>query len=56
MTSVIVLPDWPQFKPLNKDLKLLRQILVGEKVFVRPSPTGNYDGIDGIKCTWRINY
>jgi hypothetical protein len=44
------------YKAVTKDLKLLRQIPIDQPVFMRPSPTGNYDPPDVIKSIWVINY
>ena len=54
--AVIVLPNWPVYKAITKELKLLRQIPKGESVFMRPTSTGIYDPPDFIKSIWVINY
>ncbi len=33
--AVIVLLDWPKFKTVLKELKLIKQLPKGEKVFIR---------------------
>ncbi len=39
--ATIVLPDWPMFKVVViKELKLIKQLPKGEKVFTRRTPTG----------------
>jgi hypothetical protein len=55
-TAVIVLPNWPCYKAITKELKLLRQIPIGEPIFMRPTLTGSYDPLDVIKSIWVINY
>jgi hypothetical protein len=54
--AVIVLPNWHVYKAITKELKLLRQIPIGEPIFMRPTTTGSYDPLDVIKSTWVINY
>jgi hypothetical protein len=54
--AVIVLPDSPKFKALTKELKLIKQISKGEKVFMRTTPTCTYDPPDLIPTAWPINF
>jgi hypothetical protein len=54
--AVIVLPDWPKFKAVTKELKLIKQLPKGEMVFMRTTPSGNYDPPDLIASTWVINF
>jgi hypothetical protein len=54
--AVIVLPNWLVYKAITKELKLLRQIPIGENVFMRLATTGSYDPLDFIKSVWVINY
>ena len=51
-TAVIVLPDWPKFKAVTKELKLIKQLPKGEKVFMRTTPTCSYDPPDLIPSVW----
>ncbi len=39
---------------ITKELKLLRQIPIGELIFMRPTLTGRYDPPDVIKSIWVI--
>ncbi len=41
--AVIVLPNWPKFKAVTKELKLIKQLPKGEKLFMRTTPTSTYD-------------
>ncbi len=54
--AVIVLPDWPKFKTVTKELKLIKQLPKGERVFMRTTPTGTYDPLDLIPIVWLINF
>jgi hypothetical protein len=54
--AVIVLPDWPKFKALTKELELIKQIPKGEKVFMRTSPTGTYVPSDLLPSLWPVNF
>ena len=54
--AVIVLPDWPKFKALTKELKLIKRIPKGEKVFMRTSPTGTYVPSDLLPSLWPVNF
>ena len=47
--AVIVFPYWLVFKAITKELKLLRQIPIGENAFMRPTTTGSYDPLNFIK-------
>jgi len=40
--AVIVLTDWPKFKALTKDLKLIKRLPKGEKVLMMTSLLGTY--------------
>ena len=44
------------FLSTTKELKLLRQIPIGENLFIRPTTTGTYDPPNFIKSIWIINY
>ena len=37
--AVVVLPNWLVYKVITKELKLLRQISIGENLFSRPITT-----------------
>ncbi len=50
------MPNWPVYKAITKELKLLRQIPIGEPIFMRPATTSSYDPPDVIKSIWVINY
>jgi hypothetical protein len=52
--AAIVLLDWPKFKALTKDLKLIKQLPKGEKVFTRTSPTGTYVPSDLLPSIWHV--
>ncbi len=54
--AVIVLPNQPVYKAITKELKLLRQIPIGDPIFIRSTTTGSYDPPDVIKSIWVINY
>ena len=54
--AVIVLPDWPKFKAVAKELKLIKQLPKGEKVFMRTTSTCTYEPLDSITSAWVINY
>jgi hypothetical protein len=54
--AIIVLPDWPKFKAITKELKLIKQIPEGEKVCMRTNLTSTYDPIDLISTAWPINF
>jgi hypothetical protein len=41
--AVIILPDWPKFKALTKELKLIKRLPKEEKVFMRTIPSGTYE-------------
>jgi hypothetical protein len=55
-STVFVLPDWPKFKAVTKELKLFKRYSKGKKLFVRTSPTCTYDPPDLIPSAWVINY
>ena len=38
----IVLPDWPKFKAVTNESKLIKQLPKGKEVFMRTSPTCIY--------------
>ena len=50
--AVIVLPNWPKFKALTKELKLIKQLVKGEKVIMRISPTDSYAPSDLLPSIW----
>jgi len=54
--AVIILPDSPKFKVITKELKLIKQLPKGEKVFMRTTPTDTYELPDVITSPWVINY
>ena len=54
--AVIVLPDWPKFKALTKELKLIKPIPKGEKVFMKSSSTGTYVPSDLLPSLWPVNF
>jgi hypothetical protein len=54
--AVVVLPDWPKFKTLAKELKLIKQLPKGERVFMRTSPTCTYVPSDLLPSIWPINF
>ena len=54
--AVIVLPDWPKFKALTKELKLIKQIPKGEKVFMKTSSTCTYVPSDLLPSLWPVNF
>ena len=54
--AVVVLPDWPKFKTLTKELKLIKQLPKGEKVVMRTSPSGNYVPSDLLPSIWLVNF
>jgi hypothetical protein len=54
--GVIVLPDWPKFKAITKELKLIKQLPKGERVFMRASPTGAYVPSDLLPSIWPVNF
>jgi hypothetical protein len=39
----VVLPNWPKFEAEIKELKLIKQLPKGEKVFMRTIPTCAYE-------------
>jgi len=41
--AVIILLDWPKFEVVTKELKLIKRLPKGEKVFMRTTPTGTYE-------------
>ena len=55
--AVILLPNWPKFKAIAKELKLIKQLPKGEKVFMRNSPTSTYEPPILLHLIdWVINY
>jgi len=54
--AIIVLPDWPIFKEVTKELKLFKKLPKGDKVFMRTTPTSTYEPPDLITFAWVINY
>jgi hypothetical protein len=53
--AVNILPNWSKFKAVTKELKLIKQLPKGEKVFMRTTPTGTYDPPDIITFARVIN-
>ena len=53
--AVIILPYWPKFKAVTKELKLIKRLPKGEKVFMRTIPTCTYEPPDIITSAWIIN-
>ena len=54
--AVIILLDWPKFKAVTKELKLIKRLPKGEDVFMRTTPTSTYGPPDIITFAWVINY
>jgi len=54
--AVIVLPKWPDYMTITKELKLLKQIPIEEEKLIRPTITGGYYPHNFIKSIWIINY
>ena len=54
--AVIILPDWIKFKAVTKELKLIKRLPKGEKVFMRTTPTCTYKHPDIITSAWVINF
>jgi hypothetical protein len=54
--EVIIFPNRPKFKPLTKELKLIKRLPKGEKVFMRTSPTCNYVPSDLLPSIWPVNF
>jgi hypothetical protein len=54
--EVIVLPYWPKFKAITKELKLITQHPKGEIWFMRTTPTCTYEPPDLATSAWVINY
>jgi hypothetical protein len=52
----IVLPDWPKFIALTKELNLIKRLPKEEKVFIRTSPTGTYVPSDLLPSFWPVNF
>jgi len=53
---VIVLPEWPKFKAITKELKLIKQLSKGEKVLMRTTLICTYDPPNLITSAWAINF
>jgi hypothetical protein len=53
--AIIVLPDWPKFKAVTKELKLIKQFSEGEKVFMKTTPTCTCDPFYPIPTAWPID-
>jgi hypothetical protein len=49
---VIVLPYWPKFKAVTKELRLIKQLSKGENMFMRTT----YETPDIFTSAWVINY
>ena len=41
--AVIILLDWLKFKVVTKELKLIKQLPIGENVLMRTTPTCTYE-------------
>jgi hypothetical protein len=54
--AVIVSPNWPKFKAVTKELKLIQKLPKGEKVFMMTTSTSTYEPPDIIIFAWAINY
>ena len=52
----IVLLDWPKFKAVTNELKLIEQLPKWEKVSMRTTPTCTYEPSDNITFAWVIDY
>jgi hypothetical protein len=51
------LPDWPKFKALTKEFKLIKRLSKGEKVIMRTLPTGTYVHSDLLPSIfWHVNF
>jgi len=53
---IVVLPDWPKFKTITKELKLIKHLPKGERVFMRTSPTYTYVPSDLLQSIWPVNF
>jgi len=54
--AITVLPYWPKFKEVTKELKLIKQLPKVENVFMMTTPTCSYKSPDLITHVWDINY
>jgi hypothetical protein len=54
--GVIILPNWPKFREVTNELKLIKQLPEGEKVFMMTTPTCTDEPRDLITFAWVINY
>ena len=54
--AVIVLPYWPKFEAITKELKLIKRLPKGEMAFMRTSHKDTYDPLDVILSTWPNNF
>jgi len=54
--AVVILPNWSKFKAVTKELKLIKRLPKGGKVFMRTSPTCTYEPPDISTSAWVINY
>ena len=54
--AIIGLPNWPKFKAVTRELKLIKQLPKGELLFMRTTPTSTYDPYDLIATAWPINF
>ena len=54
--TVIGLLDWPKFKTITKELKLIKQLPKGESVFMRISPTCTYVPSNLLPSIWHVNF
>ena len=53
--ACIVLPNWPKFEAVTKELKFIKQLPKGEKVFMRTTPICTCEHFDLIIFAWVIN-
>jgi hypothetical protein len=54
--AITILPDWPKFKAITKELKFINELREGEKVFMRNTLVGTYEPLDLTTFAWAINY
>jgi hypothetical protein len=52
----IILPKWPKFKAVAKELKLIKRLSKGEKEFMKTTPTCTYEPPDIITSAWVIKF
>jgi hypothetical protein len=54
--AIIALSDCQKFKATTRELKLIKQLPKGEKVFIRTTLPGTYDPLDHIISARANNY